>query len=107
MEGTPILIISATPLVTGVLSVNMIVLWLYKKRQERATEGRLREQICNGDQLTLDLMSPQSNRPLTHTSTQQSEGEGEFQNEDEKYRICGSTLILYKLHGILNVGIVR
>ncbi len=50
-------------------------------------------------------MSLQSNRPPTHTSTKQSEGEGEFQNEDEKYRICESTFI--QLHGILNVGIVR
>ena len=91
-----------TVLFTGLLGVNMIVLWLYKKRQERATEGRESKYTMESNPC-FDVTAV---KQTTDTHLYKTiRGGGRISNEDEKYRICESTFI--QLHGILNVGIVR
>ena len=44
-----VLVSILTVLFTGLLSVNMIMLWLYKKRQDRDMEGRERKYDMEGN----------------------------------------------------------
>ncbi len=48
----------------------------------------------------------QSNRPLTHTSMKQSEGEGTNDRSKTDENVGHVHVRLYSIHGILNVGIV-
>ena len=86
-----VLVSILTVLFTGLLSV--VLLWMFKKRQARDTSTDNSTPKYEME-ATLDMKPLQSNRPLTHTSMNQSEGEGPSEGRQiENIIMCASILL--------------
>ena len=97
-----VLVVILGVLFTGLLSV--VLLWMFKKRQARDVQVLTTLLQSMKWRATLAMKPLQSNRPLTHTSMKQSEGEGP--SEHTKYH--GDINVTYasriQVHVFVNIN---